>query len=136
MIQFKHAINDFWLETILFYKFGTIYRQWLIHGNTDICDTLSGRSLISVTKQMFKNYWEKYITKEKCPYSGVLKVALNADNSSSKVLFKKLPRLPQGDYKSLYRFHTKMNETILFYEIRVTIKSKSGVNKVTMLEMG
>lgn len=120
-----------------FYKFGTIYREWLIKFDINVCETLSGRPVINPLAQLIKSFWVDYVGKDrKCPFTNEFILALNANNSSSSVMFKEIPRLPQGDFKITNRFYTTKNETIFCFEVKMTIKSKSGVGRVSMLDMG
>lgn len=136
LLILKQSMNDLWLESFMFYKFGTIYRPWLLHFDLDICATLSGRPTSDIMAKMLANYWEKYVSKEKCPFRNGVNVTLNADNSSSNVMFDKIPRMPDGDYKMQNRFHTRGNETTWWCDLKFTIKSKAGINRTSMLDMG
>lgn len=131
-LTFKRAIDDLWLESTLFYKFGTIYRQWLIHFDLDICDTISGRPTTNIMKKLLENFLVQHVSKQRCPFTNTLNITMNADNSSSTLFFEQI----QGDYRNDNRFHTIENETIWGYDIKFTIKSKSGVNRTSMLDMG
>lgn len=85
---------------------------------------------------MLAAFWEKNVSKRKCPFSDVFNITMNPVNSSSALVFDRIPRLPQGVYRIDNRFHTKGNESIWGYEIKFTIRSKSGVDRMSMLEMG
>lgn len=133
----RKPLTDMWYQHDLYYKFGTIYRKWLLSLDLDLCEALTTNSpSLSIQSKMTAVFWRKHVTKEVCPFSGPLNFTINADNSSSNIAFDQLPRLPQGDYKTFSRFHTKLNETILWYELKLNVKSKFGVNRTSMLDMG
>lgn len=102
----------------------------------DLCDAISGRPTTNIMKIMVANFYEKHISKQKCPFRGVFNVTMNPDNSTRTLALARIPRLPQGDYKTEERLHTAANETISSFELKFTIKSKTGVNRTTMLDMG
>lgn len=124
------------MQSNLFYKFGTIYREWLIKYDIDFCDTLSGRVLLNPMADMIAKFWKKHVRRNGCPFRDVLDITLNADNSTGNLLFDKLPRMPEGDYKNINYFHTKNNESVWWYETKFRVKSKTGVNRTSMLDMG
>lgn len=129
----KYALDDIWVENIVFYKFGTIYRPWLFHFDVDYCQGISGRGPTDMISLMFFKYWKTNGITDKCPLKNTINLVMNADNSSSNIMFDNIPRLPQGDYKVLNRLHTKGNETIFLLDVKFNLKSKSGTS---MLEMG
>lgn len=129
----KNLLDDIWVKNILFYKFGTIYRPWLLHFDVDYCQGVSGRGPTDIISLMIFKYWKIHGITYKCPLKNTINLVMNADNSSNNIMFDKIPRLPQGDYKILNRIHTKGNETIFLMDVKFTLKSKSGTS---MLEMG
>lgn len=107
-----------------------------MHFDLNFCAALAGVPTTDVMATLLANYYKSRGYKQRCPFKNVFNFTVNADNSSSTVFFDKIPRMPQGDYKMSNRMHTKANETIFGFDIKLTVRSKIGVNRTTMLDMG
>lgn len=111
--RFTKPVNDFWVKAQLFYKFGTIYRQWLISFDFNICEGLRHppKTLI---ERIAIDRWKKKVSKDfqSCPFLGLVSAEFNADNSSTNIYYDQFPRMPDGDYKINYFLHTTKNEAI------------------------
>lgn len=133
----KKPLSDFWFQSILFYKFGTQYRPWLLTFNVDLCDCLDKYpSISSLQNRLLVKNFITYTKIVKCPIETGLNVTINSDNSSDSTMYNGLPRMPEGEYKTFVRAHTMKNETIFLIELKFVAKSRMGVNRTTMLNMG
>lgn len=129
----KQPINDTWIDSTLFYKFGTIYRPFLIHVDINICRAMHGDDL-NIFEQMFIAHWKKYLSNVSiCPIETIFEWQ---SSKTYSIFFDNYTRMPDGDYKLNNRVHLSNNQTIVMVEIKVTTKSKRGDLKMSMLEMG
>lgn len=130
----KSALPDVWDEVIMFYKFGTIYRQYLLHWDIDVCKILRGKGT-NVLEQMFTVHWKDHF-----PSLGIcpLRDAFDwkSNSTASSIIFQNFTRFPDGDYKIVHRLHTKENVTLITNEVKYSVRSKRGGIKMSMLEMG
>lgn len=128
------TLSDTWVDTTLFYKFGTIYRQYLFHSDVNICKVLHGKNL-DIFETMWAQYWKQNLPKVSvCPIQNSF--VWITSNKTKSMFFGNYTRMPDGDYKLVNRFHLANNETLFVAELKTTVRSINGVNKMSMLEMG
>lgn len=134
---FRNPCNDVYYQLILYYKFGTAYRQWLLNFDLDLCEGLAKFPHVNnIGERLVIGYWKKYTKLERCPFKRTFNFTVNADNSTDNIGFGGLTRMPEGDYKVFVRLHTKKNETLFSQTLTFIAKSRSGMNRTTMLTMG
>lgn len=132
----KQPFYDVWDEFTLYYKFGTIYRKYLLHYEVDVYRAFCGKDL-NIFERMFADHWRKKLANVKmCPFRGIIDWKSDTGNKTTSFFFSNFTRFPDGDYKAITRLHSKKNVTFFIAETKCTVRSKDGVNKMSMLEMG
>lgn len=125
-------LNDIWIHLKVFYKFGTIYRPWMVDTDVELCCTIAEtcdsmliiRLLIKALKRCTQNFVHK------CPYEG-----LNGmyDRNFDAIFTEMVPQvIPRGEYKFILRFHTKANESIFMVELKAELKAENVMETMIM----
>lgn len=118
-------IEDLSLEIVYYFKYGMIYRKFLVDFTVNICSIFDGK--ISETQDLLTlSFIQSLVNSDQnvlihpCPYLGPHYLRnFTANDLLGQFL------LPEGDYRAENRFFVaKNNRTILHYRIYYNVKAK------------
>lgn len=122
--------DDIWSHTVIWYKYNTIFRPWLVNEDGDICCALRGKcfpglmillGLKSVNSLMTESF-------KSCPFNGTYGIY---DADMDAVVSKMFPQvIPDGEYKIMIRIHSRSNETIWVLYYTGTFRAKDTMKRM------
>lgn len=133
LYNFGLPAKDFWFSVRPFFKYGTIFRSWMLNVDADVCGAMENMdSVPTVGKYVFKAF-QKTVPglMHKCPYFHI-EGARNI--SADKLINSMWPQmLPKGEYKLLLRAYTKSNQTFATVTVVLLLDS---VDPLKSMQMG
>ncbi|KAL7014213.1 hypothetical protein ACKWTF_015805 [Chironomus riparius] len=99
-------VKPIYLQTIVYYRYGTIFRQIIDTKKVEICgiiENIETNPLIKIIFDMIKNKVSNLI--HKCPYTGALEV--NNFTFNTELMNKTTMVFPQGIYRFDYFYFLK-----------------------------
>lgn len=129
----KEPYDEIWFAMNFFYKYGLIFRKWILNWDKDWCQATSKSiptdPFFSFFVQIFKQLAPEMV--HECPYDGFFGVK-NLDFAA--LVEESLPQLiPRGTYKILSRFYKKStNETYMNLWFVAEIKALDREKEIFM----
>lgn len=117
--------NDIWVHLQLFYKYGTLYREWMVNVDIDLCCALDEKCDSGIMINLFMQAVNaiKPNSYKPCPYHQGAYDLVNID--LNELVGKMLPQIfPTGYYKTFITFHNKANSTDFHMELTAYVEAK------------
>lgn len=102
---------DLWVQMVLYFKYGAVFRPWIINWEVDVCAFMASKfkaqPMMYVTIEAMKRVVPHLI--HKCPYLGNVGVEkINLADIYEKIVPQVIPR---GTYKTSIRFYASKDNT-------------------------
>lgn len=111
LYNFRKPASDIWIHFKGFFKYGTIYRSYLLDLDIDFCASMEIVDTLPYHLKLMFNAINKVSPEalHDCPYIGIEGYRnVTVENTINEMLPQMIPK---GEYKILFRAHTKANIT-------------------------
>uniref|UniRef100_A0A336L4M4 CSON004130 protein n=1 Tax=Culicoides sonorensis TaxID=179676 RepID=A0A336L4M4_CULSO len=133
LFNFHEPANDFWAQMKFYYKFGTIYRPFMVDLDVNICEYFKNPFALPLFYQIMKKVLNEEFPNilHPCPYYGEVGVR---HINLNKIVSRAVPQVvPKGYYKVVNRYHLSDNRTFLTLTVEVYV---DAIDPMKSYDMG